>query len=236
MFCVPMELPIRRPTALSEPAVRCSRVADTDCVRVPIEAPILAVVPELMRLPELAAGSLAPAEPRVLFVLTELPMRRPDRPPKPPVDLLVVADTDCVCSPIELPIRAVLLELIPPPELAGSLAPAEPGVLFVLIELPIRKPIPLLEPVEVNCFPAPDTDGIRPPIEAPIRPVLLELMRAVEFPIVGVPGLELVPVDVPLVMEPAEGCRMLSPMLDRELVIRPDVNPLGVRLVGALLG
>jgi hypothetical protein len=190
-----------------------------------------------MRLPEFAAGSLAPAEAVVLFVLTELPMRRPDRPPKPPADLVVVADTDCVCVPIERPIRAVLLDLIRPPELAaGSLAPVEPGVLFVLIELPIRQPTPLLELVEADCLPVPDTDGVRPLIEAPMRPVLLALMRAVELPMVGVPGLELAPVDVPLDTELDEGLRMLSPMLDRELVIRLDADPLGARLVGALLG
>lgn len=146
MFCVLMELPIRPPTAFSEPALRCVRVADIDRPCVPMEAPIRDVVPELWRLPELAGGSLVPAEAAVWFVLTELPMRKPNELPKPPADLLVVADTDCVCVPIERPIRAVLLELIRPPELAdGSLAPVEPGVLFVLIELPIRQPTPLLE-------------------------------------------------------------------------------------------
>ena len=53
---------------------------------------------------------------------------------------------------------------------------------------------------------------------------------------VGLPRLELLPVDVPLETKPDEGLRMLTPMLDREPVIRLDVNPLGARLVGTLLG
>ena len=69
-----------------------------------------------------------------------------------------------------------------------------------------------------------------------MRPVLLALIRAVELPMVGLPRLELLPVDVPLETKPDEGLRMLTPMLDREPVIRLDVNPLGARLVGTLLG
>lgn len=64
-----------------------------------------------------------------------------------------------------------------------------------------------------------------------MRPVLLALIRAVSLPTVGVLALELVIPDAPLETEPDEGCRTLSPMLDRELVIL-----LGVDMVGALLG
>ena len=130
----------------------------------------------------------------------------------------------------------MLLELIRPLTLAvESLTPVEPADLFVLIELPIRQPVRLLE-LEVDWLTVPDTGGVCALIEAPIRPVLLGLIRAVALPTVGVPELELVILDVMLETEPEDGLRALTPMLDRELVIRLDVTPLGGRLTVVLLG
>ena len=66
--------------------------------------------------------------------------------------------------------------------------------------------------------------------------MLLELIRAVELPTVGLPAVLLVILDVTLETEPDDGGRMLTPTLDRELVILLGVDVLGARLVVALLG
>ena len=158
--------------------------------------------------------------------------------------------TDGVLFPIVLPIRKVLPELRRLSELAaGCFASVGAGDSLVPIELPMREPIRLLvlvrgcvfeidsdgvfPPAEVSirvpellvgCVLVVDLEGASVPIGVPIRIVLPELMLVLGLVIVRVLLLELTPVDLVALEEPADGWRALVEVGGLDVVIRPDVR------------
>ena len=136
-------------------------------------------------------------EAAVLFVLTRLLMPQLVWLLELEAGCLLLEDTDDD-PPIVLPIRNVLLELE-----AGSSAPVEAGVLFVLTRLLMPQLVWLLE-LEVGCLLPEDTDG-DPLIVLPIRDVLLELMRVLAPIVVCDPALELAPAGLLVATELEKG-------------------------------